>query len=168
MRAEPGHRRRGRHPHLRNRISRRHRWWLYLCSSLLFASGVGWLAGHYALRGDDLISQGAPHPSEVWWLRLHGAALLGFLVAFGALLPRHIADGWRHGLNRDSGLAVIAMVIVLTLTGYGLYYATGDTIHGWVSVVHWSIGLGSFAALIWHVVRGRSLSAGAHRRERLN
>ena len=69
-------------------------------------------------------------PSEVWWLRLHGAALLGFLVAFGALLPRHIADGWRHGLNRDSGLAVIANGDCVDVDGYGLYYATGDTIHG--------------------------------------
>lgn len=165
MRLDPDHRRRGHHARLRNRISRRHRWWLYLCSGLLFASGVGWLAGHYLLRGDDLIAMGAPHPSEVWWLRLHGAALLGFLVSFGALLPRHIADGWRRGVNLASGVVVIAMALVLTCTGYGLYYATGDTVRGGVSVIHWGVGLASFFGLIWHIVRGRSMSGSVRGRE---
>jgi len=158
MPVESAHRRRGRHSHRRNRLSRRHRRWLFLCSSLLFASGTGWLISHYALRGEELISEGAPHPSEVWWMRLHGAALLAFLVAFGALLPRHIMDGWRHRVNHVSGILMIITVTTLTLTGYGLYYATGDTFRQWVSVVHWGVGLTSIAALLWHIVRGHRRS----------
>lgn len=104
------------------------------------------------------MSEGAPHPSEVWWMRLHGAALLGFLIAFGALLPRHVTDGWRHEVNRSSGVLMVIIVSSLTLTGYGLYYAGGDTLRQWVSVVHWAIGLISIAALLWHVVRGHRRS----------
>jgi hypothetical protein len=113
---------------------------------------------HYALRGEELISEGAPHPSEVWWMRLHGAVLLAFLVTFGALLPRDIMEGWRHGMNRGSGLLISIIVTALTLTGYGLYYASGDTLRQWVSVVHWGIGLISIAALLWHILRGHRRS----------
>jgi hypothetical protein len=60
-------------------------------------------------------------------------------------------------LNRISGVALIAIVIALTLTGYGLYYASGDRLRQWVSVIHWGIGLAAAAILIWHIVRGRSL-----------
>lgn len=147
---------------LRAPLSRRHRRWLYLCSTLLFASGAGWLIAHYSLRAPDLVADGLPQPSEPWWLRLHGAAQLGFLIVFGALLPEHVLYGWRHRQNRISGVAVVSVVIALTVTGYGLYYASGDLLRHWVSLLHWSIGLASAALLIWHIVRGRSL-----RRERL-
>jgi hypothetical protein len=158
MPVDSAHRRHGRHSHRRNRISLRHQRWLYLCGSLLSLSGAGWLIGHYALRGEELVSEGAPHFSEMWWMRLHGAALLGFLIAFGALLPRHVTDGWRHRANRGSGAFMIITVTALTLTGYGLYYAGGDTFRQWVSVVHWAVGLMSIAALLWHIVRGRRRS----------
>ena len=142
---------------MRAPLSRRHRRWLYLCSVLLFASGTGWLIAHYSLRTEDLVAEGLPHPSEAWWMRLHGAAQLGFLIAFGALLPEHVLHGWRHRLNRPSGTAVIAMVIALTLTGYGLYYASGATLRQWVSAIHWSIGLAAAVILLWHILSARSL-----------
>jgi len=158
MHARPGHHRaHGRPVALRAPLSRRHRSWLYLCSVLLFASGAGWLMAHYGLRSAELVAQDAPHPSEVWFMRLHGAALLGFLIAFGALLPEHVLHGWRHRLNRISGVSMIGLVVALTLTGYALYYAGGDAMRRWASVIHWSIGLASAAILIWHILRGRAL-----------
>ena len=158
MSIEVARRRHGPHKDRRNRLGQGHRRWLYLCSFLLFASGAGWLIAHYALRGEGLLSE-APHPSEVWWMRLHGAALLGFLVCFGALLPRHIGEGWRHRLNRGSGLTVIIIVGTLTITGYGLYYAGGDALRRSMSVLHWSVGLVSLVALLFHIVQGRRARA---------
>src|SRR3954468_863587 len=110
-----------RHGHTRaqQRLSRRHERYLYLCAALLAVSGVGWLIGHYVLRSPASIE---PHPSEAWWMRLHGAALIGFLVVFGALLPGHIVQNWRQRANRYSGLSVVALVGLLALSGYGLYY----------------------------------------------
>jgi hypothetical protein len=158
MHTKPAHRAHHHRPiALRTTLSRRHRRWLYLCSVLLFATGSGWLIAHYGLRAPDLAADGLPQPSEAWWLRLHGAAQLGFLIAFGALLPEHILHGWRQRVNVSSGVVVISVVIALTLTGYGLYYASGDRLRQWVSVMHWSIGLASAALLVWHIVRGRSL-----------
>ena len=157
MHAKPGHRPHHRPIALRAPLSRRHRRWLYLSSALLFASGAAWLIAHFSLRTEELVAEGLPHPSEAWWMRLHGAAQLGFLIAFGALLPEHVLHGWRQRLNRISGASVIAIVIALTVSGYGLYYASGEALRHWTSVLHWSIGLFSAAILIWHILRGRSL-----------
>jgi cation transport ATPase len=163
--AEHPHHQRRKSPHPRNHLSDRHRRWLYLLGVLLFASGAGWLLSHYGLRDEALVSVGAPHPSELWWLRLHGAALLGFLVAFGALLPLHIRLGWRQRLNRTSGLTVILIVAALTVTGYGLYYAVGDGFREWISLTHWTLGLISMGAVILHVA-GRRYRPGAPHRQR--
>jgi len=145
----PGH----RHPRLRPRLSRRQRTWLYLTAATLLLSGSGWLIAHYLLRPPG--SGDVPHPAEVWWLRLHGAAVIGFLVSFGALLPRHVAHGWREGSNRTSGLAMVILVSLLALTGYGLYYAVEDTQRTWIGIAHWSLGLIAAAALALHATLGR-------------
>ena len=149
-------------PHVRSRLSPRHRRWLYFFTALLWLSGLGWLLAHYALRSADAFA--GAHPSEPWWLRVHGAAVIGFLVAFGALLPGHVRRGWRQGLNRGTGLAMIILAAVLTLSGYGLYYEVGDAWRAWTGVIHWTIGLLSAGVLALHVLLGKRLVA----RARLN
>lgn len=141
--------------HVHSRLSARHRRWLYFFASLLWLTGLGWLIAHYALRSGDPLS--GAHPAEPWLLRMHGAAVVGFLVVFGALLPGHIWRGWRQGLNRGSGLAAIAVAAILTLSGYGLYYLVSDEWRGWTSRIHWAIGLASAALLVVHVLLGKRL-----------
>lgn len=145
--------RRHEHPPVRAKLSARHRRSLYLFATLLWLSGLGWLVAHYALRASDPLA--GVHPSEPWWLRLHGAAVIGFLVAFGALLPGHIRRGWRQGLNRGSGVAMIIVAAVLTLTGYGLYYVVNDAWRASAGVIHWALGLASGAVLAGHVWLGK-------------
>lgn len=140
-------------PHVSGRLSPGHRRSLYFFASLLWLSGLGWLIAHYAFRPGDPLA--GAHPSEPWWLRVHGAAVLGFLIAFGALLPGHIGRGWRQGLNRGSGLAMIVAAAILTLSGYGLYYLVGDAWRGWASLIHWTAGLASAVALLVHVLLGK-------------
>ena len=142
-----------RHEHhqVKQQLSRGQEGWLYLVGALLALSGVGWLVCHYWLRAPGP----APHPLEVWWLRLHGAAMVGFLVVFGTLLPRHVKHGWRQGLNLGSGLPLLIGTILLILTGYGLYYIVSDEVRDWVSVVHWTLGLAAIATVGMHAARGR-------------
>lgn len=143
-----------RHEHgVRTRLSARHRHALYFFAEVLWLSGVGWLVAHYAPSPSDPLA--GAHPSEPWWLRLHGAAVIGFLVAFGALLPGHIRRGWRQGLNRGSGLTMIIVTAALTLTGYGLYYVVDDAWRASDSVVHWLVGLASGVVLTMHVWLGK-------------
>src|SRR6185312_3315029 len=139
------------HNQLKQRLSRRHEHWLYGVGALLALSGVGWLVCHYWLRAPGL----APHPLEVWWLRLHGAAMVGFLVVFGMLLPAHVKHGWRQGRNRGSGVPVIVATAFLTLTGYGLYYIVSDGLRDWVGVLHWTVGLAAVGGLGLHVALGK-------------
>lgn len=146
----------GRPVHGVRQLGPLHRTAVYLSSALLLLSGAGWLVARYALRalaGDSDL----PHPSELWWLRLHGAAVIGFLVAFGGLLPGHVLYGWRHHFNRSSGATLLAVASALALTGYGLYYAGDEHWRAVISTGHWCVGLLATAGLLWHVIAGRRL-----------
>lgn len=146
----------GRPAHGVRQLGPRHRASVYLSSALLLLSGAGWLAARYVLRattGDPDL----PHPSELWWLRLHGAAVIAFLVAIGGLLPGHVLYGWRHHFNRGSGATLLVASSALAVTGYGLYYVGEERWRAAISIGHWSLGLAAAAGLLWHVLAGRRL-----------
>ena len=94
-------------------------------------------------------------------MRLHGAAVVAFLVVFGALLPGHVVQNWRQRFNRYSGLTMVIVVTVQALTGYGLYYLVDERQRTVTSALHWVIGLAASAALVIHVVLGKRLAASA-------
>src|SRR5258705_12706580 len=127
------------HARVQHRLRRRHERFLYLTGAMLLLSGAGWLVAHYLLRAPGAFGAG-PRPSEPWWMRLHGAAVIGFLVVFGALLPGHVVRNWRHRVNRYSGLAVVIAVILLALSGYGLYYLVDDRQRALARGLHWTGG----------------------------
>ena len=116
----------------------------------MLLSGAGWLLSHYGLRAPGAFGD-VPSPSEVWWLRLHGAAVIGFLLAFGALLTIHVPHNWRRNLHRPSGLFLVLCVGLLALSGYGLYYLVSDSGRAWISILHWAVGLLAAAGLGVHI-----------------
>jgi hypothetical protein len=136
---------------MRQRLSRRQELWVYGVGGLLALTGAAWLVCHYFLRGDSP----APNPLEVWWLRLHGAAVVGFLIIFGSVLPGHVLHGWRHHRNRVSGTTLVTVISMLASSGYGLYYIVDDDQRSWVSIIHWVVGLLSVAAIVIHAVLGK-------------
>lgn len=139
------------HPRLQQRLGHVHELWVYATGALLALSGLGWLVCHYLLRAPGP----APHPLEPWWMRLHGLAVLLFLAALGSVLPVHVRYGWRHRMNRGSGVPVLAAAGLLTLTGYGLYYLVDDDLRDWTSLVHWLVGLAAIVLLILHSLLGK-------------
>ncbi|WP_211464894.1 hypothetical protein [Collimonas silvisoli] len=136
------------------RLSRQHERWIYLIGAILFLSGLGWLIAHNFLAAPGEFGD-AHHPSEPWWLRLHGAAAMGFLMVIGSLLPGHIASAWRLRKNHRSGLFMLALVAVLLLTGYGLYYAGDEQSRPWISLIHWIAGTAAAAGLWLHIWLGK-------------
>ncbi len=146
---------------VQQRLSRRHERYLYLSGTVLLLSGAGWLVAHYLLRSP---AGAGPHPAEPWLMRVHGAAVIGFLVVFGALLPGHVLQNWRQRVNRYSGLTVVVAVSLLALSGYGLYYLVDERQRAVTSALHWVVGLGASAALVLHVVLGKRLAAQARER----
>lgn len=136
------------------RLGRRHELWVYGLAALLLLSGAGWLVAHYFLAIPTEF--GDPHqPSEPWWLRLHGAAAMGFLVIVGTVLLNHVVRAWHLRSNHKSGLVFMGLLAAMVLTGYALYYFGGEETRPWISKAHWIAGLASAVALPIHAVLGR-------------
>ena len=135
------------------RLSRGHRRWVYWSGGALFATGALWLVYRFFLREHGDFGD-PPHPLEVWWLRLHGACAMLMLIVAGSLLPIHIRRGWHQRKNLLAGCVVIAIILLLIVSGYALYYGDEES-RPFVSALHWIVGLGAPAALIWHILRGR-------------
>lgn len=115
----------------------------------VWATGVLWLVFHYFLqRPGDFGAD--PHPLEAWWLRLHGAFAFGALWTLGLLSASHLINGWASHRRRRSGASLLALAVVLTLSGYLLYYAGGDRVRSLVAILHWSVGLAAPLAFVWH------------------
>jgi hypothetical protein len=137
------------------RLSPRHRLWIYWSAAAVFATGALWLLFHYFVQVEGEFGP-APHPLEHWWLRLHGFAAMLCLVLVGTLLPIHIRRGWHQRRNVTAGLLLVGIALLLALSGYALYYFGGEQTRPWISLFHWVLGLVAPAAMVGHLVTGRS------------
>jgi cation transport ATPase len=100
-------------------LKRLQRYFLYAVLTLLFLSGVAWAYWDYfaASPGDFEAS------AKAWAMKIHGAAAIAVLVLIGMLLSTHVRFAWRARRNRANGSVFLSAVAILTMTGYGLYYA---------------------------------------------
>jgi len=137
------------------RLGRWHQGSVYGATAVLAISGILWLVLHYFMAKPGEYGPQI-HPLEPWLLRLHGAAAMAGLVIYGSLLPVHVRRAWSIRRNIALGIAVVAVMLFLTLTGYLLYYAGDEETRPVISAVHWVLGLGVPALLAWHVISGRT------------
>ena len=140
--------------HLDNRLGNTQRRGLYAMFLLLLGSGLLWLGFHYFVIAKTDFGD-AHHPLEAWWLKLHGLAAMLALIGFGSLMPGHIRNAWQQRKNRGSGGTMAAVMTLLALTGYFLYYVGGEELRHFTSIAHWAIGLALMPLLILHIVLGR-------------
>jgi len=136
------------------RLSSFHERWVVGIALALFATGALWIVFHYFVTVPSEFGEHR-HPLETWWLRLHGAAAMAFLVVFGTLFSVHIRGAWRLRRNRVTGVVMLSLASLLVVSGYGLYYSGEETLRQWTSVVHWIIGLAALPAFVAHVVTGK-------------
>jgi hypothetical protein len=135
---------------------------LYGVLALLFFSGAAWACWN------DLV----PFPGDfetsakAWAMKIHGAAAMAILVLLGMLLTGHVRFAWRAGRNRGSGSLFLGMFALLTVTGYGLYYAGDERLRSWASFIHLGIGLALPVFLILHIWLGRRTRPTPHRQKR--
>ena len=150
------------------RLSRLHRRWIYAVCATLAGSGIAWLIAHYLLSSASPFDD-AHHPSEPWWLRLHGAAAMAFLVVLGTILPGHAKRAWSLRRNCTpqvrrniiTGILMLTLVTALVSTGYALYYSGSEELRPYISTCHWIAGLVAAAGFYQHR-RGR-LQRGSQR-----
>ena len=134
-------------------LSRRHRVWFYGSYSLLYLSGLAWIFFHYFISGPQ--GENKIHPLEPWSLKIHGAASFLTLIVLGSLIPNHMKRGWKSKINLQNGLLLIAVNLILIVTGYALYYAGGEGLRFFVHWIHILFGILIPAFIFWHISQGR-------------
>lgn len=147
------------HHHTRHqpnlRLERWHRRAIYLMLILLYCSGAAWLAARFFLRSAGQFGE-TVHPLEPWAMKLHGAAAMGTLFFIGSLMNGHIRRALKSRRNLITGCLAIAVMALLIVSGYGLYYIAGEADRPLWSVVHWLPGLAFALLFIAHIWRGRA------------
>lgn len=139
------------HPPIR--LGARHRRVVHASLFMLWLSGALWLVFHYFLQRPGTFGN-EPHVLEPWWLRLHGLAMMVALVAAGSVVVHHAARAWRLGKNRLAGTLLSGILLWLAVTGYALYYFSGDENQAWLPLLHWLPGLALPLAVALHVRHG--------------
>lgn len=112
------------------------------------------MLAHYFFRDADNLAA-LVHPAEPWSMKIHGGLAMLFLIVTGSLATIHIQSGWRRKKNRVSAVALIAFIGTLVLSGYLLYYASGESLRSWTSIFHWVLGLALPMILVMHIYMGR-------------
>jgi magnesium-transporting ATPase (P-type) len=133
------------------RLKRFQRYFLYAVLALLFLSGVAWTYWTYLAPPPDDFETTA----KAWTMKIHGAAAMAILVLLGMLLSGHVRFAWRARRNRANGSVFLSVFAVLTVTGYGLYYAGGEMLREWTSWIHLFVGLALPILLLIHIFLGR-------------
>lgn len=85
---------------------------------------------------------------------IHVMVGFGLAALMGAIWAVHIRPRWSLGHNRRSGLGVVAVLIVLGLTGVGCMYLGGEYTAPLNSLGHMLLGLAAPAVIALHVARG--------------
>jgi hypothetical protein len=140
--------------HINLRLERWHRRCIYASCAALFASGVAWLVLHYFMRPIGQFGE-TINPLEPWSMKLHGAAAMVMLFFLGSLMNGHIRRALKAGRNLVSGWAMIATMLILIGSGFGLYYLAGESDRLAWSAAHWIVGLGCGLLNVLHIVLGR-------------
>ena len=134
-----------------------HQTTVYGATALLVVSGALWLLLHFFMVNQGEFGD-THHPLETWMLKLHGAAAMAGLIIYGSLLPIHIRRAWAIRRNIVLGISLVVLMLLLTVTGYLLYYAGGEEARPIISATHWILGVGVPALLAWHVLSGKRRS----------
>jgi len=127
---------------------------VYALATALWLSGLLWLLFEYFLRVDHEFGP-ARHWLQPWWLKLHGGLALFGVWGFGVLWSFHIRRAWGLHRHRYSGGSLFSVVAWLALSGLLLYYVGNDSLRGWISLLHWLVGLAGAAVLATHVAIAR-------------
>lgn len=133
------------------RLKRFQRRFLYSVVALLFLTGTAWAYWNYFVPEPRDFESGA----KAWAMKIHGAAAMAILVLVGMLLASHVRFAWRVRRNRGNGSLFLGAFGILTITGYGLYYAGGETLRAWSSWIHLAVGLSLPLLLILHIWLGK-------------
>jgi hypothetical protein len=125
------------------------RWSVYLVGIGLWVTGVLWLIYHYYMTRKALFGM-EQNPLEQRWLALHGLFGFASLWMIGLLWGVHILAGWRSRSRRWTGGALLALLFLLIVSGYLIYYPPGEESLPSIAEIHWITGLALPLAFLGH------------------
>jgi hypothetical protein len=127
---------------------------LYASLGLLWLSGLAWLILHWFFAREAEFGV-APHPWQPRILVIHGVLAVVATFLFGWIAGSHVGASWRRGAQRVSGVSLIALLVVLALTGLGSYYLTWDGARTANSLVHEIAGVLAIVPALVHWATAR-------------
>jgi hypothetical protein len=131
--------------------------WFWSLLALIAITGLVLLPGMLALRLEwDVPDRWLP-PARVAWAATHGLLAFLTLLLLGSLLPLHVRHGLRQLKNRGTGIALLATLPLLVLSGWGIYYLSDEDWARWTSELHVLIALPISALVGWHAWRARRI-----------
>ncbi|MDP9082742.1 MAG: hypothetical protein M3N50_03130 [Pseudomonadota bacterium] len=132
--------------------------------------GTLWLSGCVWLLLDSFFAPAGqfgktPHPLEPALLLMHGILAILSMYLLGWVSARHVLRSWPGRLRRVSGGILSAFFLVLTMSGFALFFATDDRWQHGSALLHEVLGIlvTVFAIQHWLFARRRDIRRAASR-----
>jgi hypothetical protein len=135
----------------------------YVILGSLWLSGCVWLCldRYFAVRGPFGTT---PHPWAAPLLLWHGIIAVASLYLLGWMTARHVARWWPHHRRRLSGGTFAGCLVLLTVSGFALFFLTDE---GWqqrTASLHDIVGLAVTVFGLQHGFLWRRREGPRHRR----
>lgn len=129
--------------------------WFILLATLLWLSGIALSPASLDMRFEYSLPWQLAAEINHHTTTLH--ALLAFITLWllGAIWSVHIRANWGKKKNCASGSWLIAVCLVIALSGLGIYYIGEDSIANVTSLTHLLLGGLAPIALIAHLILGK-------------
>lgn len=131
------------------RLSSTYKSLMYVIFLVLFVTGGIWLYEAYFMKALDPYTP-ASHELGQSAMKIHGGFSMFFLIMFGMLLATHIPYGIKSKKNFYSGMAMVTITFILSVTGYLLYYVSSENIRDYASIIHSIFGIVIPLVLVFH------------------
>jgi hypothetical protein len=125
------------------------RLWIYLILGALWLSGCVWLCLDQFVASRGPFGR-TPHPWEAPIVLLHGMIAISSMYLLGWISAQHVVHWWSKRLRRISGTALSALLFVLILSGFALFFIADDRWQHLAAVVHEISGLALTPIAIQH------------------
>jgi hypothetical protein len=148
----------------RGRMPTRKRLAIYLLLGTLWFSGCAWLVLNQFFAARDQFGV-TPHPWAAAILLVHGIVAILSMYLFGWITARHVLRWWPGRLRRWSGGTLATLFLLLSLSGFALFFVSDDRWQHLAAVAHDALGLGTplFAVQHWFFARRRDIRSAASR-----
>lgn len=118
-------------------MSRWHLWTLHLGSTIVSLTGLIYFLMDSFLRNDDPFAV-VNHPLQPWMLDVHVVSAPILVFVLGLVFESHVSRKLQSGSqsNRRTGIAALAVLVALVLSGYLLQVTTDEILHRAALVIH--------------------------------